>query len=90
MSKDQAEVVTRVSSTGKLSLPAQHRRLLGLEKGGPVMVWVENGEVRIRTMRSLIEQAQSEAQALFAGTGESVERFLEDRRAEAHREESAL
>lgn len=82
-------IVARVSDSGKLNLPSQLRKMVGLEKGGPVVIRYEDGELRIRTVRSVLEELQNEAQALFAGSGESVEQFLADRRAEAAAEEGA-
>ena len=52
------------------------------------MIRFENGELRIRTVRSILEELQREARALFAGSGESVNKFLADRRAEAAAEEN--
>ena len=83
---DQLETTTRVSSTGKLSLPAKLRRMVGLERGGPVVVRVEDGEIRIRSVRDVLTGLQAEARRVFAGSGESVEGFLRERHAEAARE----
>jgi len=83
---DQMETTTRVSDTGKLSLPAKLRRMVGLEHGGPVMVRVEDGEIRIRSVRDVLAGLQADARRVFADSGESVEGFLRERRAEAARE----
>ena len=84
---DQMETTTRVSDTGKLSLPAKLRRMVGLEHGGPVMIRVEDGESRIRSVRDVLAGLQDDARRAFAGSGESVEGFLRERRAEAARED---
>jgi|1185.fasta_scaffold188550_1 antitoxin component of MazEF toxin-antitoxin module len=88
MPGSESGALTRVSDSGKLNLPSHLRKMVGLEKGGPVMIRFENGELRIRTVRSILEELQREAQALFAGSGESVNKFLADRRAEAAAEEN--
>jgi len=80
-------MVTRVSDAGKLNLPAKLRRMVGLEHGGPVVVRVEGGEIRIRSVRDVLAGLQAEARQVFAGSGESVEGFLRERRAEAAQED---
>lgn len=78
--------VTKISNQGKMNLPAQIRREAGLENGGPVMVSVVDGEIRIRDLRQVLKDLQQQAKAVFADTGESVDRFIEERRAEANRD----
>jgi AbrB family looped-hinge helix DNA binding protein len=82
------DTMTKVSEAGKLSLPAQMRRRVGLEQGGPVLVRVEDGEIRIRTVRDSILRIQKQARKLF-GQSDSVNRFIDDRRTEAKREGDA-
>lgn len=83
------DTLTKVAESGKLNLPAQMRRQVGLEHGGPVLIRVENGEIRIRTVRDAIADLQQRTRRLFAGSGDNVDRFLADRRAEAKREGDA-
>ena len=80
-------LVARVSEGGKRNIPAQIRREVGLEHGGPVMVSVVNGEIRMRVMRQVLEELQDEARDVFAGSGETVDRFLRERRDEALRDD---
>jgi bifunctional DNA-binding transcriptional regulator/antitoxin component of YhaV-PrlF toxin-antitoxin module len=79
-------IVTKISGGGKLNVPAQIRRQVGLDRGGPVMVSVVGDEVRIRSVRHVLADLQREASRVFAGSGESVEQFLRDRRDEAERD----
>ena len=79
------DAVTKVSESGKLNLPAQMRRQVGLEQGGPVLVRIEDGEIRIRTVRDSILRLQQRARKLFGGV-DSVGRFIADRRAEGGRD----
>ena len=72
----------RVADTGRLNLPVQIRRMVGLERGGPVLVWVEDGEIHVRPVKDVMASLQAEAADLFAHTGESVELFLAERRTE--------
>jgi AbrB family looped-hinge helix DNA binding protein len=81
------KVTISVSPSGKMHLPAEIRRTIGLESGGRVMVEMcEDGSARIISMRKMIEDMQKEfgpapqeraAAALIAG-----------RRAEFAREEA--
>lgn len=81
--------VLRIADTGRLNIPAQIRKLVGLERGGQVSVWVEDGEIRVRPVRDVMAALQAEAATIFSGTNESVDLFLTERRAEADREEQA-
>jgi len=78
--------VARVSEGGKMNIPAYIRREVGLEHGGPVMVSVVGGEIRMRVLRDVLTGLQDEARAVFAGSGETVDRFLRERREEARRD----
>lgn len=69
-----------------MNIPAYIRREVGLEHGGPVMVSVVGGEIRIRVLRNVLSELQDEALGVFAGSGETVDRFLQERRDEALRE----
>ena len=80
-------LIARVSEGGKMNIPAQIRREVGLEYGGPVMMSVVGGEIRMRPLRRVLADLQGDAQAVFAGSGEDVDRFLAERRQEARRED---
>ena len=51
------------------------------------MVSVVDGEIRMRVLREVLSELQAEAQAIFAGSGETVDSFLLERRDEARRED---
>jgi len=71
-----------------MNIPAQIRRQTGLERGGPVVMTVVGGEIRMRPVRAVLSSLQSDADAVFAGSGETVEGFLAERRADAARDEA--
>jgi bifunctional DNA-binding transcriptional regulator/antitoxin component of YhaV-PrlF toxin-antitoxin module len=83
-------IVTKVSDSGKLNIPVQIRRQTGLERGGPVVMTVIDGEIRMRPVRTVLSNLQREADEVFAGSNETVEGFLAERRAEAARDEAGL
>ncbi|MDE2005309.1 MAG: AbrB/MazE/SpoVT family DNA-binding domain-containing protein [Rhodospirillales bacterium] len=83
------ETLTKLSEGGKLNLPASMRRELGIEPGSQVLLRVEDGELRVRALAAGLRDLQASARRIFAGSNESVDRFLADRRAEAASEDIA-
>ncbi len=82
----QEATTVRIAGNGRMSLPTKHRRIVGLESGGVAVVRVEDGEIRIRPVKSVVEEIQTLAAQYFAGSGDSVDSFLADRRDEAAKE----
>jgi AbrB family looped-hinge helix DNA binding protein len=80
-------VRARISPSGRMSLPADFRKSLGLERGGDVVVELVGREIRIRTIDEVVAQAQALTRRLLGDKPEaSVEAFLAERRREARRE----
>ncbi len=52
------QVKTRVDSGGRVVIPAEYRRALGLQAGEEVIVRLEDGEVRLLTLAEGIRRAQ--------------------------------
>lgn len=74
----------QVTEAGQLSLPAELRRAVGLERGGEVIVDLAGREIRIRTVNEVVVRAQELSRRLLAGKPvASVDDFLAERRAEA-------
>ena len=77
----------KVSKTGRLSIPAHIRKAVGLERGGDVVVELEDGDIRIRTVDEVVARAQTLTRRLLGGKPEgSVDAFLAERRREGERE----
>ena len=78
-----------VLPNGRLVLPVQMRRQLGVEKGGQVMVEIDGDVVRLTTA----DRSLDEAGALFrsyVSAGEDIaSEIIADRRAEATAEQDA-
>ena len=74
-----ASIRIDVSPSGRLSLPVELRRAVGLEKGGSVLVDLDGGAIRLRTLDDVVAAAQESARRL-AGKGASVDDFLRARR----------
>jgi bifunctional DNA-binding transcriptional regulator/antitoxin component of YhaV-PrlF toxin-antitoxin module len=72
-----------VSPTGRVSLPAEFRRAVGLERGGDVVVELDGNDIRIRTIDEAVARAQAMSRRLLAGKrSASVDDFLKERKAD--------
>lgn len=71
-----------VSETGRLSLPAELRRVVGLERGGPVHIEVVDGAIRIRTMKEVRDRIRALARESGLADKASVADFLDWRLSE--------
>jgi len=77
----------RVSESGRISLPADFRKAVGLDRGGDVVVELDGREIRIRTLDEVVAHAQALSHRLLRGKNDtSVDAFLAERRREAERE----
>jgi AbrB family looped-hinge helix DNA binding protein len=77
----------RVTESGRVSLPAELRKAIGLDRGGDVVFELDGREIRIRTVDEVIDRAQAITERLLGGKPEaSVDAFLAERRREAKRE----
>lgn len=76
-------VRTKVTQGGRIVIPAEMRRRLGIEIGDDVSVAVDNGSLRIRTQKESIKRAQ-ELVRKFVPEGVSlVDELIAERRREA-------
>jgi AbrB family looped-hinge helix DNA binding protein len=81
-------VKAKVSESGRLSIPADLRRAIGLERGGDVVVELDGRDIRIRTVAEAVAQAQALSRLLLGDRAAeaSVDDFLAERRRDAERE----
>jgi AbrB family looped-hinge helix DNA binding protein len=77
----------KVSANGRMSIPAKQRKALGIENGGMVVATVQGGELRIRTVKAVIEEIQQMLAPYRDVEGGGSEGLIRDRREEAAREE---
>lgn len=76
----------KIVDGGKLIIPASMRRQLGIGTGDTVLVDVDNGELRVRSVTRAIERARAILRKhIPEGTGLADE-LIADRRREAERE----
>lgn len=72
----------RVTESGRLSLPADVRRLVGLENGGDVVIELDGQTIRVRTVDEVVADAQALMRELLGDRKLTVDDFLADRLAE--------
>jgi AbrB family looped-hinge helix DNA binding protein len=76
---------TRMSEKGRVVIPAEIRRALGMDAGSTLDLRVEDGELRISTIRSRIRRAQERVlKYIPAGVSLSAELSAERREAAKH------
>jgi AbrB family looped-hinge helix DNA binding protein len=76
-------ISTKIAEGGRLVIPAEHRRELGLEIGDEVIVRVEGGELRILTRAEAIKRAQEKVRRHVKGSRSLVDELSAERSAEA-------
>lgn len=76
----------KVIAGGRIALPADVRRSLGLQNGDTVLFEVEGDEVRIRPARSALRRVQERLRALSPQEGLVSDELIAERRAEASRD----
>jgi AbrB family looped-hinge helix DNA binding protein len=83
----QKSLPVRMAPNGRLSVPAKFRKALGLGEGGMVVLSLQDGEIRIRPIGVVLAEVQAMVAPYLKASGDSVEQFLADKRAEVAREE---
>jgi bifunctional DNA-binding transcriptional regulator/antitoxin component of YhaV-PrlF toxin-antitoxin module len=86
MGHDRALV--KLARNGRFSIPARQRKLLNMEHGGLMVAEVHEGELRLRPARTVLAELRDKVSADLARSGDSVDQFIADRRAEAARDET--
>ena len=76
-----------MAANGRLSVPAKFRKALGLEEGGMVVLSLQDGEIRIRPVAVVLAEVQAIVAPYLKASGDTVEQFLGDKRAEVATEE---
>ena len=77
---------TRLAKGGRIVIPAEFRRELGLQTGDEVILRLIDGEVRIKTRREAIKEAQAIVRKHVKKDRSLVEELKRERREEAQRE----
>ena len=78
-------IVVKIGQGGRIVLPAQIRKALGVTTGDDLILALSDGEVRMFTRREAIRRAQGMLKHLAPGRS-LVDELIAERRAEAANE----
>jgi AbrB family looped-hinge helix DNA binding protein len=79
-------VTTRLGEGGRLVLPVEYRKALGLEPGDTVVLALEGGEVRLATPGQAVKRAQALVGRYVRSDRSLADDLIRDRRKEVRRE----
>jgi AbrB family looped-hinge helix DNA binding protein len=75
----------RLGPQGRIVIPAEMRRALGVEEGDTLVAWTESGRLVLETQASLLQRLQDHFATLAPDMSLSAE-LIAERREEAQRE----
>jgi AbrB family looped-hinge helix DNA binding protein len=78
-----SQIRTRVAEGGRIVLPAQYRRALGIQVGDEIVLRLEGDELRLLTLRQAIRDAQELIGRYVPAERSLVDELIEERRREA-------
>ncbi len=78
----------RIGAGGRLVIPAEIRRALGLEEGESVVMRVEDGELRLWTVTEGIRRVQERMAPYIVPGTSAVDELIAERRTENARDEA--
>ncbi len=79
-------VRTSIGEGGRLVIPAELRKALGLKPGEVVMIGLMDGELRLLTLREAIRRDQEWVRTFVPPGRSLVDELIAERRKEAERE----
>ncbi len=80
------QVRAKVAAGGRIVIPVEYRKALGLRIGDEVILRLQDDEVRIFTRRRAIRRLQEQVRQWFPGDRCLSDELIAERRAEAARE----
>jgi AbrB family looped-hinge helix DNA binding protein len=82
----KTETFVSINENGRLVIPALYRKALGIKAGDQVVLWMEDDELRITTMKRRIERAQRLVRKYVKPGVSLVDELIAERREAAKRE----
>lgn len=82
-----SEVRLKVNENGRVVIPLEYRRALGIRAGDEVILTWKDDEIRITTMQRRIERAQKHVRKYVKRGVSLVDELIADRRREVARDE---
>ena len=80
------EMTTRIGKGGRVVIPAEYRKALGVEPGDKVVMVLKDGEVRILSLQQAVARAQEIVRRFVPEGSGLVKELISDRREEGLRE----
>ena len=75
-----------VGPAGRVVIPAQARKAMGLKPGDRVVMRVDGSELRLQSLEAAVRSAQSTVQQYVGADTDLAAELIAERRAEAERE----
>ncbi len=79
-------IKTKIGEGGRVVIPAKYRKALDLKPGDDVILVLEDGEVRITTVKQAIRRAPQIVRRYVPEDRDLVSELIKERREEAARE----
>ena len=79
------DMKTKIGEGGRIVIPAEYRKALGLKPGDEVVLVLQEGEIRLLTPKLAIRRAQTLVRRYIPESRSLVEELLQERRDEAAR-----
>ena len=77
------EIKAKMGDNGRVLIPVEYRKMLGLNPGDELILILEEGEIRLLTPKRAVQRAQNLVQQHIPDGGNMIDRLLKDRRDEA-------
>jgi AbrB family looped-hinge helix DNA binding protein len=81
-----AKVLTKLGEGGRLVIPAEYRKELGVETGDELVLVLEDKSIRVSTPREAIRRAQAIIRSYIPEGPRLSDELIAERRLEAERE----
>lgn len=76
----------RLGSNGRLVIPAEYRKALGVDEGDELVVRLEDGELRLSTRKFALRRAQERVRRYVPEGVSLADELIAERREEAAKE----
>ena len=73
---------TQLGKNGRVVIPAQYRKALGISEGDELLVTLDQGMIRISTQRAAIQRVQESVRRYVPRGRSLVDELIQERRAE--------
>ncbi|MCH7654117.1 MAG: AbrB/MazE/SpoVT family DNA-binding domain-containing protein [Chloroflexi bacterium] len=81
-----AAIKTKLGKGGRVVIPAEYRKRLGIEPGDEIIVTFKDGEIKITTVREAVRRAQAIVRRFVPEGRMLSDELIRERREEAARE----